>query len=171
MAKDVKEVKGKEVKPLTLNQGDTLMAEKDLAAKPLNEEVLPEGPEALAAEAAAASSSDPDELLFEKLVEPKSSSRRGSDENSAFSKFKDFIHRMLKVAEKKNQIRIRVGRLVQGAVDAGIFDDVPSDQRYRRGYNYFVQQFKDLPAGWTKVKYAKKNHVFFQPTTAKKDVV
>jgi hypothetical protein len=104
---------------------------------------------------------DEDELLFEKLVEPKGPSSRSTDENSAFHQFKDFMNRMLAVAERKQRYTIRVGQLIQGAVDAGIFNKVSIEQRYRRGYNYFIQQQKALPKGWSVAKADGKNVLKF----------
>jgi len=103
---------------------------------------------------------DEDEALFEKLVETKSGKgSRARDENSAFAKFRDYIDRMLKVAEKKGTSKIRLGRLVQGAVDYGIFNEVSAEQRYRRAYNYFTQQLKHLPKGWEKVSINGTNFI------------
>ncbi len=100
-----------------------------------------------------------DDQLFQDLIEAPRVTKRGSDGDSAFSKFKEFTHRMLAVAAKKDMKQILVGRLVQGSVDAGLFGDVVPEQRYRRAYNYFVQQVKDLPEGWKVQKLNKKNHL------------
>ena len=100
-----------------------------------------------------------DDKLFQDLIEAPRVTKRGSDGDSAFSKFKDFTHKMLAVAIKKGMKQLLVGRLVQGGVDAGIFGDVVPEQRYRRAYNYFVQQQGDLPVGWKVQKLNKKNHL------------
>jgi len=123
------------------------------------------------AAALAAANVDPDLALYEAVIENPKTGSRSTDEHSAFTMFRDFTHRMLKVALKKGASAVRVGRLIQGAVDHGIFNEVqPADQRYRRGYNYFTQQKKSLPDGWIVKKVNGKNHVVFNkplPPSAK----
>lgn len=117
-----------------------------------NKEVSPMAKDTKAVSAAALAASpgaDNDLALYEAVIENPKTGSRATDENSAFTQFKQFVARMLKVALSKGHTQVRVGRLIQGAVDAKIFDEVqPPDQRYRRGYNYFTQQKKSLPDGW-----------------------
>jgi hypothetical protein len=107
---------------------------------------------------------DPDELLFEKLIEPKTHTSRAVDGNSAFAKFRDYMVRMLTVAVTKKRHSLSVGSLIQGAVDNGIFNEVSAEQRYRRGYNYFIQSVKALPKGWIVKKVDSKNTLVYTPT-------
>jgi len=74
---------------------------------------------------------DEDEALFEQLIEPRTTGSRTRDENSAFSKFRIYMLRILKVAEKR-KVNVTAGTLVNGAVDQGIFNLVSAEQRYRR---------------------------------------
>jgi hypothetical protein len=97
-----------------------------------------------------------DEQLYTSVI--NNQNRRGQDSDLPFTQFKAFIHKMLKVALTKGHTQVRVGRLIQGAVDYGIFNEVqPPDQRYRRGYNYFTQQKRDLPDGWAVMAVNGKN--------------
>lgn len=116
---------------------------------------------------AAELAESPDELEFQKMLEPKNSARRTRDENAAFTKFREFVHRMLGVAAKKQHYQLEVSKLIQGAVDLGIFSGIEEEYRYRRAYNYFLQQVKDLPTGWRKVERKKplKNVLIFTPST------
>jgi hypothetical protein len=128
-----------------------------------DKEVLPmatelKTPVVTAAALAASPSVDADTALYEQVIEAPRSGKRSTDENSAFTQFKDFTHKMLRVALSKGHSQVRVGRLIQGAVDLGIFKEVtPADQRYRRGYNYFTQQKKSLPDGWVVQSVNGKN--------------
>ena len=126
-----------------------------VTVNPKDKEVLPmandpKNPAVVSAAALAASPSvDADTALYEQVIEAPRSGKRNTDENSAFTQFKAFTHKMLRVALSKGHTQVRVGRLIQGAVDLGVFNEVqPADQRYRRGYNYFTQQKKSLPEGW-----------------------
>lgn len=98
--------------------------------------------------------------LYEQYIQNGNRTGRSGDPESAFTKMKELILRLIKVAEAKGTKQFPSANVVRAALKQGWFDKVSKDEQYNRAYNYFHQNSKRcLPVGWVVEKIGKTSYL------------
>lgn len=139
----------------TLTQEEVPTMEQELTAVASEQDVKD-----MEAIASAAGVDIEDVELYEQYITNGSRVGRGGDPNSAFTKMKELILRLIKVAEARGMTQFPSANVVRAALSKGWFDEVAKDERYNRAYNYFHQNSKRcLPVGWVVEKVGKTSYL------------
>ena len=103
---------------------------------------------------AAANVSDKDVQMYERMISGTAGRKaKSGNGESAFSKVKQLMLAMVKVAESRGDTMIPVPNIINTALDQGWFDSIDETERYNRCYNYFTHNKKALPKHWKVEKH------------------